>query len=96
MTTGKVKWFNFKKGYGFIVPSDDSGDLFVHFSVIVAEEGKFKTLNQDDEVEFEIIQGEKGREAREVHVIKAAPRNRRKKSFRKQKPGTEPNITPEV
>ncbi|TFH30014.1 MAG: cold-shock protein, partial [Promethearchaeota archaeon] len=61
---------------------DGTGELFVHFSAIAGEEGKFKTLNQDDEVEFEIVQGEKGKEARNVVVTKQANRKRpyRKKS----------------
>ena len=63
MATGKVKWFNAAKGYGFI--EQDSGeDVFVHFSQIM-EEG-FKTLNEGQSVEFEITTGEKGLQARNV------------------------------
>jgi len=66
MATGKVKWFNASKGYGFI--EQESGeDVFVHFSQI-QEEG-FKTLNEGQDVEFEITQGEKGLQARNVTKV---------------------------
>ena len=65
MAKGRVKWFNEKKGFGFI--SQDGGeDLFVHFSSI-QQEG-FKVLQEGDEVEFEVAQGEKG--LRAVNVVK--------------------------
>jgi len=63
MPTGKVKWFNDHKGYGFI--EQDSGeDVFVHFSVIEME--GYKTLQEGVEVEFECISGEKGLQATRV------------------------------
>lgn len=62
---GKVKWFNEKKGYGFI-EREDGGDVFVHFSAIKGE--GFKTLAEGQTVEFEIIQGDKGPQA--ANVIK--------------------------
>lgn len=61
---GKVKWFNEKKGYGFI-EREDGGDVFVHFSAISGD--GFKTLAEGDAVEFEVIQGEKGPQASDVH-----------------------------
>ena len=65
MPKGRVKWFNEKKGFGFI--TQDSGeDLFVHFSSI-QQEG-FKVLREGDEVEFEIAQGKKGLQA--INVVK--------------------------
>ena len=62
-TTGKVKWFNNAKGYGFI-GRDDGPDLFVHYSAIV-EDG-YKTLQEGDKVEFEVTQGNKGPQAANV------------------------------
>lgn len=60
---GKVKWFNAKKGFGFI--SDESGkDVFVHYSALNMD--GFKVLEENDEVEFEVIDGEKGPQAANV------------------------------
>ena len=58
MARGKVKWFSDQKGYGFITPEDGSNDLFVHHSEIQAS--GFKSLAEDDTVEFELGQGQKG------------------------------------
>ena len=65
MPTGKVKWFNNSKGYGFI-ESEGGRDVFVHYSEIQGD--GFKTLNEGEVVEYEIAQGEKGPHA--VRVIK--------------------------
>ena len=60
---GKVKWFNAKKGFGFI--SDEEGnDVFVHFSALQMD--GFKVLDEGDEVEFEVVNGEKGPQAANV------------------------------
>ena len=65
MAKGKVKWFNNQKGYGFI--TQESGeDVFVHFSAIQGD--GFKTLEENQEVEFEIQQGDKGEQA--INVVK--------------------------
>ena len=63
---GKVKWFNAEKGYGFIV-SEEGKDVFVHFSAIVAE--GYRTLNEGDEVTFDVADGERGQLAK--NVVKA-------------------------
>ncbi|MFC2343597.1 MAG: cold shock domain-containing protein [Negativicutes bacterium] len=60
---GKVKWFSAEKGYGFI-EREDGGDVFVHFSAI-QDEG-FKTLNEGQDVEFEIVEGARGPQAANV------------------------------
>ncbi|SKC72152.1 cold shock domain-containing protein [Maledivibacter halophilus] len=60
---GKVKWFNGEKGYGFIT-GEDGNDVFVHYSSI--EGSGFKSLEEEQEVEFEVVQGEKGPQAANV------------------------------
>ena len=64
MSTGTVKWFNDAKGFGFITPADGSKDLFVHFSAI--QGGGFKTLKENDKVQFDVTQGPKGAQATNV------------------------------
>ena len=63
MENGTVKWFNAEKGYGFI-SREDGDDVFVHFSAI--EMDGFKTLEEGQTVEFEIVEGEKGPQATNV------------------------------
>jgi len=60
---GKVKWFNAEKGYGFIT-GDDGNDVFVHYTAIQGD--GFKTLEENQDVEFEVVEGEKGPQATEV------------------------------
>ena len=60
---GRIKWFNNAKGYGFI-GQDGGSDVFVHYSSIKGE--GFKTLNENDLVQFEIVEGEKGPQAADV------------------------------
>lgn len=70
MATGKVKWFSAEKGYGFIAPDEGGADLFVHFNEI--QGSGFKTLNEGDEVEFDVGQGQKGPQAQNVSVTRHA------------------------
>jgi cold shock protein len=60
---GKVKWFNAEKGYGFIEKSE-GGDVFVHFSAIQGE--GFKTLEEGQDVEFDVVDGDRGPQAANV------------------------------
>ena len=60
---GTVKWFNAEKGFGFIT-TEEGNDVFVHFSQI--EKEGFKTLDEGEEVEFDVVEGEKGLQAENV------------------------------
>lgn len=61
--TGKVKWFNAEKGYGFI-EREEGGDVFVHFSAIQAD--GFKTLEEGQAVKFDVVEGPRGEQAANV------------------------------
>ncbi|MDD5674649.1 MAG: cold-shock protein [Chitinivibrionales bacterium] len=64
MATGNVRWFNKSKGYGFIQPDDGTRDVFVHFSAIQVD--GFKTLQEGEKVQFEIVESPKGSNAKDV------------------------------
>lgn len=64
---GTVKWFNDAKGFGFIEPDDGTDEVFVHFSAIVTE--GFRSLAQGQKVAFEVVAGEKGRQAKDVQAV---------------------------
>jgi len=66
MAKGKIKWFSNQKGYGFITPEEGS-DVFVHFSAIQGD--GYKSLEEGQEVEFEVTQGPKGDQATDVKRI---------------------------
>lgn len=66
MTKGTVKWFNSQKGYGFLT-SDEGNDVFVHFTGLNME--GFKTLEENQSVEFDVVDGEKGPQAVNVSVV---------------------------
>lgn len=68
MAQGTVKWFNAEKGYGFIaVDGDAQEEVFVHWSAI--ETNGFKTLNETQRVEFDVVQGPKGKQADKVRPL---------------------------
>ncbi|MCP4725063.1 MAG: cold shock domain-containing protein [bacterium] len=66
MASGKVKWFNEKKGFGFILNDDDGEEIFVHYTAITSD--GFKTLTEGANVTFSIVDTDKGRQAAEVMV----------------------------
>lgn len=68
-TTGKVKWFNESKGFGFITRDDGQKDCFVHYSAI--QGSGFRSLREGDKVEFDVVDGQKGPAAQNVSVIAA-------------------------
>ncbi|HEX6589562.1 MAG TPA: cold shock domain-containing protein [Longimicrobiales bacterium] len=72
MLTGRVKWFNDAKGYGFIEQPEGGEDVFVHFSAIAME--GFKTLTEGEEVEFELKQTDKGLQAANVSRLAPLPK----------------------
>lgn len=64
---GRVKWFSDEKGYGFIEPEAGGDDLFVHYSEIAGE--GFRTLEEGSRVEFEVVEGRRGKQASRVEVV---------------------------
>jgi CspA family cold shock protein len=75
MATGSVKWFNNEKGYGFIAQDGGGADVFCHYTAIDSD--GYRSLNEGDEVEFEVEQGAKGLQAKNVRVTRAAPQRQR-------------------
>ena len=82
MANGIVKWFNSRKGFGFITPDEGDKDVFVHHSAITVEEGEFASLNENDKVTYETAETEKGLEARDVVVTEKAPFQQRERRDR--------------
>jgi CspA family cold shock protein len=68
MAQGTVKWFNAEKGFGFISPDGGGADVFVHFSAI-ADTGGYRSLDDNQRVEFETTQGAKGPQAEAVRAL---------------------------
>ncbi|GAA0907855.1 transcription antiterminator/RNA stability regulator CspE [Virgisporangium aurantiacum] len=67
MALGTVKWFNAEKGYGFITPDDGGADVFAHYSAIAAQ--GFRSLNENQRVEFEVTQGQRGPQAANIRTV---------------------------
>jgi cold shock protein len=67
MATGTVKWFNSEKGFGFIAPDNGSADVFAHFSAIAAS--GFRSLEENQKVEFEVVRGPKGLQAENIRPL---------------------------
>lgn len=66
-TQGTVKWFNSEKGFGFIAPDEGGADVFAHYSAI--QSGGYRSLEENQRVEFEIAQGPKGLQAENIRPI---------------------------
>ncbi|MFI7547015.1 cold-shock protein [Actinoplanes sp. NPDC049599] len=67
MTTGTVKWFNADKGFGFITPDDGGADVFAHFSAIATS--GYRSLDENQKVEFDVTQGQKGLQAENIRPL---------------------------
>jgi CspA family cold shock protein len=67
MATGTVKWFNAEKGFGFIEPNDGSADVFAHFSAIASS--GYKSLDENQKVEYDVVQGPKGLQAENIRPL---------------------------
>ena len=67
MAQGTVKWFNAEKGFGFIAPNDGGADVFVHFSAIQTQ--GYRSLEENQQVEFDVTQGQKGPQAENVRPL---------------------------
>ncbi|WP_129336453.1 cold-shock protein [Cellulomonas endophytica] len=67
MATGTVKWFNAEKGFGFIAPDDGSADVFAHYSAI--QSSGYRSLEENQKVEFEVQQGPKGLQAANIRPL---------------------------
>lgn len=67
MAQGTVKWFNAEKGYGFLAVDGGGADVFVHYSAIAAD--GYRSLSENQRVEFDITQGQKGPQAENVQIV---------------------------
>ena len=67
MATGTVKWFNADKGFGFIAPDDGGEDVFAHYTAI--QTSGYRSLNEDQKVEFDVEQGQKGLQAANIRPL---------------------------
>ena len=69
MTTGTVKWFDDYKGFGFITPDEGDKDIFAHYSEIEGDEGERKTIVENEKVEFDVEDSDKGLIAKNIRKI---------------------------
>ena len=67
MATGTVKWFNSEKGFGFIAPDDGTDDVFAHYSAITSS--GYRSLEEGQKVEFDVVQGNKGLQAENIRPL---------------------------
>jgi CspA family cold shock protein len=67
VATGIVKWFNAEKGFGFIAPDDGSADVFAHYSAIASS--GYRSLDENQRVQFDVVQGPKGPQAENIHPL---------------------------
>ena len=67
MTVGTVKWFNAEKGFGFIAPEDGTADVFAHYSAI--QSSGYRSLDENQKVEFDVTQGPKGPQAENIRPL---------------------------
>jgi len=67
VATGTVKWFNSEKGFGFIAPDDGSDDVFAHYSAIASS--GYRSLDEGQKVEFDVVQGNKGLQAENIRPL---------------------------
>jgi len=67
MATGTVKWFNAEKGFGFLAPDEGGADVFVHYSAIATD--GYRTLDENQKVEFDVTQSPKGPQAENVRPL---------------------------
>ena len=72
MVNGTVKWFNGRKGYGFIL-SDEGQDIFVHYTALAGRDEEYITLHENDKVTFDVVKGQKGPQASNVIITEKAP-----------------------
>ncbi len=84
---GKVKWFSNVKGYGFLEKEGGDKDVFVHYSVIQAD--GYKTLDQEEEVTFDIVEGDRGPQATNVIRLKKPPKQAEKQEAKAEEAGSE-------
>lgn len=85
---GKVKWFSNVKGYGFLQKEGDDRDIFVHYSAILSD--GYKTLDSEEEVTFDVVDSDKGPQAKNVIRVKKPPKEKPAKPVEKTETAAKP------